>query len=62
VVVCGANDVLYAPFACQPQAERFGSRDERAIIIRNAGHGLPLERPAAKFRERLGTWLSRRGF
>ena len=62
LVVCGANDTLYAPFACQPQAERFGSKDKRSIIIRNAGHGLPLEKPAAKFRSRLGAWLARRGF
>jgi pimeloyl-ACP methyl ester carboxylesterase len=62
VVVCGANDVLYAPFGCEAQAERFGSRDKRTIIINNAGHGLPLEKPAPTFRQKLGRWLSKRGF
>jgi pimeloyl-ACP methyl ester carboxylesterase len=62
LVICGANDALYAPFACEAQAERFGSRDKRSIIIRNAGHGLPLERPAKRFRAKLGGWLAKRGF
>jgi pimeloyl-ACP methyl ester carboxylesterase len=62
VVVCGANDVLYAPFGCEAQAERFGSKDKGTIIIGNAGHGLPLEKPAGTFRDKLGRWLSRHGF
>jgi pimeloyl-ACP methyl ester carboxylesterase len=62
LVVCGANDVLYAPFGCEAQAERFGSRDKRTIIINNAGHGVPLEKPAPTFRQKLGGWLSKRGF
>ncbi len=62
VVICGANDVLYAPFGCDAQAERFTGKDKRSIIIKNAGHALPLEKPASTFREKLGTWLSRRGF
>ncbi len=62
VVVCGANDVLYASFGCEAQAERFGSKDKRTIIIKNAGHGLPLEKPARTFRAKLGRWLSKRGF
>jgi pimeloyl-ACP methyl ester carboxylesterase len=62
LVVCGANDVLYAPFGCELQADRFASRDKKTIIIKNAGHGLPLEKPARTFRKKLGDWLSRRGF
>ena len=62
LVICGANDVLYAPFGCELQADRFASRDKKTIIIRNAGHGLPLEKPARTFRGKLGSWLSRRGF
>jgi pimeloyl-ACP methyl ester carboxylesterase len=62
VVVCGANDVLYASFGCEAQAERFGGKDKRTIIIKNAGHGLPLEKPAPTFRQKLGRWLSKRGF
>jgi pimeloyl-ACP methyl ester carboxylesterase len=62
VVLCGANDVLYASFGCEAQAERFASKDKRTIIIKNAGHGLPLEKPAKTFRAKLGAWLSRRGF
>jgi pimeloyl-ACP methyl ester carboxylesterase len=62
VVLCGANDVLYASFGCEAQAERFASKDTRTIIIKNAGHGLPLEKPASTFRAKLGDWLSKRGF
>ena len=60
--ICGANDVLYAPFGCESQLERFGSRDKQTIIIKNAGHGLPVEKPARTFRQKLSAWLSRRGF
>ncbi len=62
VVVCGANDALYAPFGCDAQAARFGGRDKRSISIRNAGHALPLEATAKTFRSKLGSWLSARGF
>jgi pimeloyl-ACP methyl ester carboxylesterase len=62
VVLCGANDALYAPFGCEAQAERFTGKDKRTIIIKNAGHALPLEKPASTFRSKLGSWLSRRGF
>ena len=62
VVICGANDFLYAPFGCDAQAERFGSKDKRSISISNAGHALPLEATAKTFRSKLGSWLSRRGF
>jgi pimeloyl-ACP methyl ester carboxylesterase len=62
VVLCGANDALYAPYGCVAQAQRFASKDKRSIIIRNAGHALPLEKPAKAFRDRLGSWLARRGF
>jgi len=59
LVVCGRNDRLYAPFGCEAQAERF--RRGRTVILRNAGHGLPLERPAKTFRKRLGRFLDRHG-
>ena len=62
VVICGTNDVLYATFGCDAQAERFGGKDKRSIAIGNAGHGLPLEKTAAKFRKKLGDWLTKRGF
>jgi pimeloyl-ACP methyl ester carboxylesterase len=62
VVVCGANDALYAPFGCDAQAERFAGKDKRSISIKNAGHALPLEATAKTFRNKLGSWLSRRGF
>jgi pimeloyl-ACP methyl ester carboxylesterase len=62
LVICGANDVLYAPFGCDAQAQRFGSKDKRSISVNNAGHGLPLEKPAATFRKKLADWLSKRGF
>ena len=60
--ICGANDVLYAPFGCEAQGERFASRDKKTIIVKNAGHGLPLERSASTFRRKLDQWLGRRGF
>jgi pimeloyl-ACP methyl ester carboxylesterase len=62
LVICGAKDVLYAPFGCELQATRFASRDKKSVIVSNAGHGLPLEKPARTFREKLDGWLSRRGF
>jgi pimeloyl-ACP methyl ester carboxylesterase len=62
VVICGANDYLYAPFGCDAQAERFAGKDKRSISIGNAGHALPLEATAKTFRNKLGSWLSRRGF
>ena len=62
VEVCGANDALYAQFGCESQLERLGSRNKKLIIIKNAGHGLPVEKPAKVFRRKLGAWLSRRGF
>jgi pimeloyl-ACP methyl ester carboxylesterase len=60
--VCGANDALYATFGCDAQIERFASRDKKEIIIKNAGHGLPLEKPARTFQRKISSWLSRRGF
>jgi pimeloyl-ACP methyl ester carboxylesterase len=57
LVVCGRNDVLYAPFGCEAQAERFSKG--RAVILRNTGHGVPLEATARTFRKRLGRFLDR---
>jgi pimeloyl-ACP methyl ester carboxylesterase len=59
LVVCGRNDVLYAPFGCEAQAERFSKG--RTVILRNTGHGVPLERAAKTFRQRLGRFLDRSG-
>ena len=59
LVACGRNDVLYAPFGCEAQAERF--RKGRALILPNTGHGLPLERGAKTFRTRLSRFLGRYG-
>jgi pimeloyl-ACP methyl ester carboxylesterase len=57
LVVCGTNDVLYAPFGCEAQAERFSKG--RTVILRNTGHGVPLERTGRTFRKRLGRFLDR---
>jgi pimeloyl-ACP methyl ester carboxylesterase len=59
LVACGANDVLYAPFGCEAQAERF--KKGRSLILKNTGHGVPLERGAKTFRKRLGRFLRRSG-
>lgn len=59
---CGANDVLYAPFGCETQLQRFASKDKKLLIVKNAGHGLPVEKTAGTFRKRLGDWLTKRGF
>lgn len=59
LVACGRNDVLYAPFGCEAQAERF--KRGRALILANTGHGVPLERSAKTFRKRLGRFLDRAG-
>lgn len=57
LVVCGTNDVLYAPFGCEAQAERFSKG--RTVILGNTGHGVPLERTGKTFRKRLGRFLDR---
>lgn len=59
LVACGRNDVLYAPFGCEAQAERF--KKGRALILGNTGHGVPLERGAKTFRKRLDRFLDRSG-
>jgi pimeloyl-ACP methyl ester carboxylesterase len=59
LVACGRNDVLYAPFGCEAQAERFAKG--RSLILKNTGHGVPLERGAKTFRKRLGRFLARYG-
>jgi pimeloyl-ACP methyl ester carboxylesterase len=59
LVVCGRNDVLYAGFGCEAQAERFSKGS--ALILGNTGHGVPLERTAKTFRKRLGRFLNRSG-
>jgi pimeloyl-ACP methyl ester carboxylesterase len=60
LVACGRRDVLYAPFGCEAQAERF--RRGRTLLVPNAGHGLPLERSWPKYRKRFSRWLDRYGF
>jgi pimeloyl-ACP methyl ester carboxylesterase len=59
LVVCGRNDVLYAPFGCEAQAERFTRGS--SLILRNTGHGIPLESGARTFRKRLSRFLRRYG-
>jgi pimeloyl-ACP methyl ester carboxylesterase len=59
LVVCGRNDVLYAPFGCEAQADRFSRGG--SLILRNTGHGVPLERTAKTFRKRLSRFLERYG-
>jgi pimeloyl-ACP methyl ester carboxylesterase len=59
LVVCGSNDVLYAPFGCEAQGDRFSKG--RTLILRNTGHGVPLERSAKTFRKRLSRFLGRYG-
>jgi pimeloyl-ACP methyl ester carboxylesterase len=57
LVICGRNDVLYAPFGCEAQAERF--RRGSTLFLGNTGHGVPLERSARTLRKRLGRFLDR---
>ncbi len=59
LVACGRNDVLYAPFGCEAQADRFSKG--RSLILGNTGHGVPLERSAKTFRKRLSRFLRRYG-
>ena len=62
LVVCGSRDVLYSVFNCTDQASRYTkSRSHKVAIIKGAGHALPIERQAKKFRSRLGGWLSTTG-
>jgi pimeloyl-ACP methyl ester carboxylesterase len=63
LVICGTKDALYAVLGCRMQADRFKrSRSVTAEAVRNAGHAIALERPAAAFRRRVSRWLARRGF
>ncbi len=63
LVVCGSRDVLYSVFNCTDQASRYTkSRSHKVAIIKGAGHALPIERQAKKFRSRLGGWLKHYGF
>jgi pimeloyl-ACP methyl ester carboxylesterase len=63
LVVCGSRDRLYSAYNCTEQAARYTkSRSHRAVIVKGAGHALPIERQARKFRARLGGWLERYGF
>ena len=59
LVACGRNDVLYADFGCEAQADRFSKG--RALILSNTAHGMPLERSAKTFRKRLSRFLGRYG-
>jgi pimeloyl-ACP methyl ester carboxylesterase len=59
LVACGANDVLYASFGCEAQAERF--KKGSSLTLKNTAHGVPLERGAKTFRKRLGRFLRRSG-
>ena len=59
LVICGRNDVLYAPFGCEAQADRFSKG--RLLLLRNTGHGVPLERSAGTLHKRLGRFLDRYG-
>jgi pimeloyl-ACP methyl ester carboxylesterase len=59
LVVCGRNDVLYAPFGCEAQADRFAKG--RLLLLGNTAHGAPLERSAKTFRKRLSRFLSKYG-
>jgi pimeloyl-ACP methyl ester carboxylesterase len=59
LVICGRNDVLYAPFGCEAQADRFAKG--RTLLLGNTGHGVPLERSAKTLRKRLGRFLERAG-
>jgi pimeloyl-ACP methyl ester carboxylesterase len=63
LVVCGTKDALYSPLGCSTQRDRFTrSRSTTLRFVRNAGHAITLDRPAADFRHKVGRWLSKRGF
>lgn len=59
LVACGRNDVLYAGFGCEAQADRF--KKGSVLLLKNTGHGVPLERGAKPFRKRLDRFLDRSG-
>jgi pimeloyl-ACP methyl ester carboxylesterase len=59
LVVCGRNDVLYADFGCEAQADRFAKGS--LLLLGNTAHGTPLERSAKTFRKRLSRFLRRYG-
>jgi pimeloyl-ACP methyl ester carboxylesterase len=59
LVACGRNDVLYSPFGCVTQADRF--RRGRSLLLANTGHAAPLERGGSILRRKLGRFLDRYG-
>ncbi len=63
LVLCGRNDALYSPIACDQQLDRYTrSRDTSLALVAKAGHALTLQRSARSFRRKLSRWLARRGF
>ena len=51
LVACGTKDALYSPLGCRSQKDRFTrSRSTTLRFVRNAGHAVTLDRPAADFR------------
>jgi pimeloyl-ACP methyl ester carboxylesterase len=63
LVICGSRDRLYSEFNCTEQAARYTkSPSHRVAIVKGAGHALPIERQARKFRSRMARFLTRYGF
>jgi pimeloyl-ACP methyl ester carboxylesterase len=63
LVICGNQDALFPPPACQQQRDHFtGSADASAVFLDNTGHAVTLERTAKKFRTTVSAWLGKRGF
>jgi pimeloyl-ACP methyl ester carboxylesterase len=63
LLVCGRDDATTPDFACPFLKRRYvGSGDVTLAFIKNAGHAMPLERTAPRFRLRVSRWLNAHGF
>ena len=63
LLICGNQDEVFPPPACQLQQALLGGTDDlTGIFIEGMGHGLTIERRAPEFRQMLSDWLRARGF
>jgi len=63
LLVCGDQDAIFPPPACDLQALHFlGNHDFTHLTIAGAGHAVTLGNTAAAFRDGVSAWLANHGF
>lgn len=61
LLVCGNQDAVFPPPACQLQQVLFSSPKLTPVFIDGIGHGLTLERRSGLFRQTMADWLDANG-